>query len=696
MSSITYDSVRKLFLLQTARMTYAFTISGNGKLVHVYWGAKVPDSGCFDSMLAGLQANTAVAGVNAGSRPYEYRTQDPFVYGDIALLPIFADGVRNARLVYDHHDISEHALVVSLRDEHYALAVDLHYDLFGDLDLISRHAVIRNHGDTAVTLDVIRSATVNLPPRQDYRITHFAGNWGAELGRNQCMLTQAQFLLENHRGTCAAHQQQPFIALDPRGESTQNCGEVFFAALCWSGNFKLCVEKSYYGDVSISAGVNDFDCQVDLPAAGTFTTPALAIGFSDTGFDRISEILYDWQFDWISPRPKAHDVRPIIYNSWYPYEFDVREDNILGLIDKAAHIGAELFVIDDGWMPKRVNEKAGLGDWVVDPQRFPRGFTPITEACHQRGLLFGLWVEPEMVNPDSDLYRAHPDWVIADPTRPRSEQRRQLVLDLSRDDIRDWAIDWLDKLIDDYQLDYLKWDMNRYLSENGTKRDLSVRYIQNLYAIWAHLNEHHPKVLFENCASGGGRADFGMVPYADRINRSDNARPNDVMILHEGFSTLFVPKTAGGAGNISSDASTPLPFRIHLGMTGSMSVGINLLKATDETIEQLRQATAAFKLVRADLQNAYVYHLASATEKPYAVWQYLRRDRKTFGLFAFAHGMRHWDRNLPRFRMRGLIPDAIYCAPDGSRHSGAELMNVGIAIALKGDYDSSFAFYKEG
>jgi alpha-galactosidase len=696
MSSILYDESRRLFLLQTAGMSYACAISANGKLVHVYWGAKVPGTSCFDDLLPGLQSNTMAAGVNAGSRPYEFRTQEPFVYGDIALLPIFADGVRNARLVYERHEISEHKLLLVLRDEHYPLQVELHYELFGSLDLIRRRALVRNQGDSAVTLDVIRSATLHLPPCQDYRITHFAGNWGAELGRQQCMLTQAQFLLENHRGTCAAHQQQPFVALDPHGQSTQSSGEVFFAALCWSGNFKLCVERSYYGEASISAGINDFDCQIELAADETFKTPALALGFSAAGFDRMSEILYDWQFDWISPRPKAHAVRPIIYNSWYPYEFDVREDNILGLIDKAAHIGAELFVIDDGWMPKRVNAKAGLGDWVVDRERFPRGFSPITEACRQRGMLFGLWVEPEMVNPDSDLYRAHPDWVIADPTRPRSEQRHQLVLDLSRDEVRDWISAWLDELIDGYQLDYLKWDMNRYLSEFGSKRDLSVRYIQNLYVIWERLNQRHPQLLFENCASGGGRADFGMVPYADRINRSDNARPSDVMILHEGFSTLFLPKTAGGAGNISADVSTPLSFRIHLGMTGSMSVGINLLKADEQCIEQLRQATAAFKLCRADLQGAYVYHLASAREKPYAIWQYLRRDRRSFGLFAFAHGMRLWDRNLPRFRMRGLIPEAIYRAPDGSRHSGAELMNVGIAIALKGDYDSKFLFYKEG
>ncbi len=363
-------------------------------------------------------------------------------------------------------------------------------------------------------------------------------------------------------------------------------------------------------------------------------------------------------------------------------------------------------MIDDGWMPGRINDRAGLGDWTVDARRFPRGLLPVAEACHARGMLFGLWVEPEMANPDSDLYREHPDWILRDPTRESTLCRNQLVLNLARDDVRDWAIDWLDRVVEDYRLDYLKWDMNRYFTEYGwpeapmeDKRSVSVRYIQNLYAIWRHLNEKYPDVLFENCASGGGRADFGMVPYADRINRSDNADPVDVMLLHEGFTTLFIPKTAGGAGNIASSPNgvngrvTPLSFRVHTGMTGSMSIGINLLQSSAEELAALREATAAFKQVRPDLQDAYVYRIASALEHPYSVLQYVRRDGGAFSVFAFGHGMRHWDKILPRFRMRGLVPDRTYVEDSGLRMSGSALMNLGLSLSLRGDYDSVFLHF---
>ena len=419
----------------------------------------------------------------------------------------------------------------------------------------------------------------------------------------------------------------------------------------------------------------------------------------------MSETLYDWQLDYLMPRgkktDKAHAVRPVIYNSWYPFEFDVREDNCLALIEKCAPLGIELFVIDDGWMPKRVDEKAGLGDWIADPVRFPRGLEIISQACHDKGMMFGLWVEPEMANPDSDLYRAHPDWFIRTATRPMSQSRSQVILNLARDDIRDWVIGWLDELIESCKLDYLKWDMNRYIGENGwpdapieDRQSLSIRYTRNLLAIWKHLNKKFPDVLFENCASGGGRSDFGMVPYADRINRSDNADPVDVMVLHEGFSMLFVPKTAGGAGNIAPDRHhihnrpTPLSFRIHWGMTGSMSIGVNLLTANQEELNMLKQAIIDFKKRRADLQDAYVYRIASATEHPYALFQYVRRDRKAFTLFAFAHGMRCWDLPMPRFPMRGLIPHAVYEDEQGNRMTGDALMNIGLSVRLKGDCDS--------
>lgn len=704
---IQFDSQHRFFHLSTSEMSYAFGIAADGRLRHLYWGPALSSGASLLPLAeASLGAYVPSKGVDfLKDGVAELPTMEPSDYGEPVLWVRHPDGTRGLRLVYESHTIDNDHLTVVAKDAAYAVTVELHYRGWADLPLLSKWLVIRNGEDGTLELEQMKSAAWQLPLGWDYRLTHLTGNWGCEYTKNQLMLTQARTVLQNNRITCAAAQQIPFFALDQDGAATEESGHVFFGVLHWSGNFDITVERQFGKLVTVTGGVNGFDTKYPLKPGESFETPLFTAGFSNRGFERMSEVFYDWQFDHLMPRgkktDKAHAERPVIYNSWYPYEFDVREDNCLALIEKCAPLGVELFVIDDGWMPKRINDKAGLGNWVADPERFPHGLQAISKACHDKGMLFGLWVEPEMVNPDSDLYRAHPDWVIHDPTRPRILQRNQLVLNLARDEIRDWAIAWLDDLIDTCQLDYLKWDMNRYVTENGwpdapydEQQSLSVRYTKNLLAIWQHLNEKHPDVLFENCASGGGRSDFGMVPYADRINRSDNADPVDVMVLHEGFSMLFVTKTAGGAGNIAParhhihNRPTPLRFRIHWGMTGSMSIGINLLTASQEELDELKKGIAEFKRLRGDLQDAYVYRIASATRHPYALFQYVRRDRKAFTLFAFGHGMRCWDLPMPRFRMRGLLPDAVYVCEDGRRMTGEALMNIGVEVPLKGDCDS--------
>lgn len=703
---IQYMENARIFHLRAGEMSYAFGVDALGRLVHLYWGEALRHASSLEALVPVAKLACELPGVDANNAcDFEVPTREPFDYGEPILWPRFASGERGLRLIYRTHRIERGHLTVVLADEYAHMEVEAHYKMWRDLPLLSRWLVIRNTGAEPVEMQAVKSAAWHLCAGHDYRLTHLSGNWGCEYTKNQLMLTQSRVVLQNSRLTCAAAQQVPFFAIDRNGEATETMGKVFFGVFHWSGDFEITVEQQFGKRVSVTGGIGTFDSNYAIQPGESFETPAFTGGYSTRGFERMSEILYDWQLDALMPRgcssDKAHAVRPVIYNSWYPFEFNVSEENCMALIDRCAEIGVEMFVIDDGWMPGRVDASAGLGDWIADPKRFPHGLEFISDACHRKNLQFGLWVEPEMVNPDSDLYRAHPDWVIRIDGRPMTLQRNQLVLNLARDDVRDWIIDWLDDLIETCRLDYLKWDMNRYVSENGwpeapaaDKQSLSIRYTRNLLAIWRHLNERHPDVLFENCASGGGRADFGMVPYADRINRSDNADPVDVMVLHEGFSMLFPPKTAGGAGNIAPDVhhihgrATPLPFRIHLGMTGSMSIGINLLTVSEEVLEALKEAISEFKQLRPDLQDAYVYRIASARRHPYALFQYTRRDRKFFALFAFVHGMRCWDLPLPRFEMRGLIPDALYENEQGVRMTGEALMKIGIALSLKGDFDS--------
>jgi alpha-galactosidase len=699
--AITFDSTGRIFSISTPAMSYLFYVDPGGRVNHLYWGPVIHGTSSFDAHIAERNGEIArMTDHHSGSSRAEYSAQEPHEYEPPALLAIYSDGVRDSRLRYAGHKIEGENLVVTLTDTVYPLSVDLHYQTWKDLDLISRKAVIRNGGDKPVTLEIMKSAVFYLPPDIPWRLTYYTGQWGAEYQKQRTMIGHAGTVLENHRGTCGAHQAVPFFCVDPRGESTETAGEVYFGALHWSGNFEIILRQSPEGIVSIGGGTGTHDTNWQLGPSEFFETPLFTAGYSQGGFEGMSKTLYDWQYDHLIPRSKAYKERPVIYNSWYPYLFDINEENILGLIDKAADMGVDLFVIDDGWMEGRSNDKKGLGDWYVDTKRFPRGFAPIIEACRKRDMLFGLWVEPEMVNPDSDLYRAHPDWVIHDPARERSESRNQLVLNFAREDVYQFAIEMLDRLMEAYSLDYLKWDMNRYFGETGwpdappaVRRSLPIRYIQNLYRVWRHLNDKYPGVLYENCAGGGGRSDFGMVPFTDRCNRSDNADPVDLMRVHEGFTTIFIPKFAGGAGNVSPSPNningrvTPLQYRIDWGMTGSMSIGINLLTAPKDELEILRKALAEFKTLRKDLQDSYVYRILSSWEGPFAAFQYLKRDRSAFTLFVFGHGL-HYRQHPPLLRMRSLLPDKQYTSRDGITMTGEALMNIGISVSLRGDYAS--------
>ena len=696
---IRFDREHRVFHLSAGGMSYAFGIAEDGRVRHLYWGPALKrDDSLYPLADEELRAAAPLKGVDdTGTGSAEVPTREPGDFTDPVLWVRRADGVSSLRLKFVNHSIENDHLTVVTRDEVCGVTVALHYRGWAGLPLLSRWLTVKNNGDRPVTLERMKSAAWHLPGGRNWRLTHLAGRWGCEYQRNRTLLGPAPVVLRNTRLTCAAAQQVPFFALDEEGSAAEEDGDVFFGALHWSGDFEISLEQPSGGPVSVTGGIGSFDTEWPLKPGESFETPHFTAGLSRGGFGGMSAILYDWQLDHLLPRGKSAP-RPVIYNSWYPFEFNVTEEKCLDLLPLCADLGVELFVIDDGWMPGRVSDKKGLGDWTADPERFPRGLGAVAKACHDRGMQFGLWVEPEMVNEDSALYRAHPDWVIRDPARPPTTQRNQLILNLARDDVRDWAIAWLDRLIDDTPLDYLKWDMNRYVTEaawpdapDGMKRTLSVRYIENLYAILRHLNEKHPGVLFENCASGGGRADFGMAPFADRINRSDNADPVDLMTIHEGFTMLFPPRVCGGAGNIAPSPhpihgrETPLQFRLVWGMTGSMSIGIDLKKASEAELSKIRDAVKEYKRLRADLQDAYVIRVASAAEHPYALFQYLRRDRKAFTLFAFAHGMRQQDLPLPRLRMRGLIPEKVYRCEDGRTMTGEALMDIGVTVGLEAD-----------
>lgn len=713
--NITYYESEKIFSIQTPNASYFLKVDKEGGLRNLYWGGKIENPTDVEFELEGF--------------PYAYHFPHPYreefltrhrqFYDEPCLLAEFADGTRDVRLQYKSHEISKtetgEKLTIVLQDEYYAFSVELNYLTYQGIDLLSKNAVIINYGKNDVKLTKMQSGTMYTAWNRPMRLMYMDGRWGREYQKKTMQLQTGRFCLDNKRGVCAGPHYVPFFALD-EGDATETQGNVWYGALHWSGNFKIEFERTYTNQLTVTAGVNDFDCEMILGEGQRFETPLFSIGFSDGGYEKMSETLYDFQFDFLAPQNKVKKIFPVIYNSWYPYEFDVNEENCLGLIDKAKEIGAELFVIDDGWFTNRENEKTGLGDWECDLVKFPHGLKIIADKAHEKGMLFGLWVEPEMVNEESELYRKHPEWVLRYPNRSKTKMRYQCVLNLAREDVKEFVWNVVDRIISEYSLDYLKWDMNTYITEagdstyEGNQKEIWVKFTENLYEIWRRMNEKYPHVLYECCAHGGARSDYGMIPYSDRINRSDNADPVDVLKLHEGFTTYLLPKYAGGAGNLATSPNgingrvSPLKYRAYLGMTGSMSIGVNLLKTSQEELDEIRKYLEQYKEIREITQQAYVYRLASAFDGPYTVWEYLKRDRTEGVLFVFVHGMSFKD-EMPRMRLRGLEAHEKYQVSGFEKYVekgfdtvvrekelewtafGDTLMKFGISLAGRGDYD---------
>lgn len=694
---------KKIFVLQTPNTTYVMGVDDDGVLCHIYWGDKISDISHFSLSHPNSQWLQHM-GDNYAYTP-EYPADGRLAFEEPCIDVEFTDGVKGTRLIYDGYTVKEEkntsTLSVRLKDEHYPLTVVLHYTLYRNLDLIQRNAVIENTGTEEIVVTEMKSAAVYVPCKHTYTLTHFAGNWGAEYQPYKADITQSKIVLENRRGTASDHQHVPFFMLNEKDAADETYGEVWFGTLVWSGNFRIIVENNQAGQVSVTAGISSYHTTVRLMPCESFETPALVVGYTNGGYEKVSKILYDYQRDYLMPPlGSRYEAIPVIYNSWYPFEFRIDQDNILGLIEKCREIGIELFVIDDGWMRGRTDDLQGLGDWYADEKRFPKGLKYISEQVKKAGLKFGLWVEPEMVNERSQLYKDHPDWILQYKTREKTPSRNQYVLNLAREDVFEFVLDTVERLITENDLDYLKWDMNRYISEAGwdgasekEQEEIYIRYTRNLYRVWETISQRHPDVLLEDCASGGGRSDYGMLRYCNRINRSDNSDPVDVLKLHEGFSFLFQPKIAGGAGNISASPNnmngrvTPLKYRAHIGMTGAMSVGINLLTASAQECDELKKYITEFKEIRKVTHNAYVYRLYSAFRSPFVVWQYVSFDGSSSVVFAFGNGL-NWRTGLPKIRLRGLIPDKKYIM-DGVEYSGEYLMNFGIEIKLQGDYDSA-------
>ena len=705
---IRYLSDKKLWVLDTANSTYVFGVNERNQLQHSYWGKRL----WRDADLAPVHsaADWASFDGSASTTPGEYAGWGSNMYTEPCLKVTLADGNRDLVLRYVNHEIQGSALKVVTKDIQYDLIVNLYYRVYPGAGMIEKHAVIENKTSQPITLESAQAGTWYMPLGDGYRLSYLNGRWAGETQLVQEDIHPGVKVLESRRGT-TSHQTNPWFAIDaPEGDGSradQDHGRVWFGALGWSGSWKFSVEQTPHQQVRVTGGYNTFDFAYPLNPGEQLETPAFYGGFTDHGFGEASRTLHRFAREFILPGGLSAKPRPVLYNSWEATEFSVDEPGQRTLAEKAAKIGVERFVMDDGWFGARNTDHAGLGDWYVNPKKFPNGLQPLIQYVNGLGMDFGIWVEPEMVNPDSDLYRKHPDWAMNFPGRPRTEARNQLVLNMARDDVKEYTFAWLDKLVSENNIAFLKWDMNRNFSEPGwpetgaaNEKKIWVKYTSNVYEIIDRLRARHPKLEIESCSGGGARVDLGIMKRVDEVWTSDNTEAYDRLRIQEGFSYAYPTQTmmawVTDVPNYNG-RTTPLEYRFLVAMMGSLGIGNNLNKWSSADFMLATKMIVYYKTIRATVQQGKLYRLFSPRVGELTANQYVSEDGKQSVLFAFLRSQQY-GRPAPTIRLRGLDERGVYRvkALDGSKlaekvetASGSYLQNRGLNLFLTGDYDST-------
>ncbi|MGS2644519.1 alpha-galactosidase [Streptosporangium sp. LJ11] len=685
MPLVTYLADRRLWLLRTPGSSYALALDADDCPRHLHWGPS----------LTAEQVPAVPPALRRDASSFTlggYGELEGPGFGAPSLRVIYADHGEGVEWRYLDHSIDEGHLSIRFADRHHPLEITLHYRVHADSDVIERWTTLRHTGTEPITLERCDSAAWTLPMREEVRLSHVVGGWSSENQVRREELPVGETVLTSRRGA-TGHHANPWVMLDD-GTATEERGEVWSAALAWSGSWRITVQRPPFDAVGFTGGFGHEGLRWRLEAGQSWHTPVFSGVYGTAGFGGISRAWHAHARRHVLTHPE--ELRPVVYNSWEATGFDVDLDGQLRLADRAAAAGAELFVLDDGWFGKRGSDRAGLGDWHVNPRRFPGGLDTLIAGVHERGMRFGLWVEPEMVNPDSDLYREHPDWVLHMPNRHRLTLRNQLVLNFARPDVAAWAYGWLNRLLADHEIDFLKWDFNRAFTQAGWPGQddpdrLWIDHVRNVYTIMDRLRAAHPGVRIEACAGGGGRTDLGILGRTDQVWTSDNTDAVDRLAIQHGFGQIYPPGVMGAWVTDSPNPLTgrlvPLRFRFHVAMAGVLGLGGDLPAWSDADLAEAGELVARYKRIRPVVQHGELHRLGAPGDSLSGV-QYVRGD--DIVIFAYRVATRFGHR-AARLRPAGLDPDGRYHDVDTGRiHHGVILAAHGLELELPpGDYAST-------
>jgi len=675
----------RTWVLSGPTSSYAVHLTERDELLHLHWGPRIALADAEELAARPLPGGSSFESPLDGHEEYPVEGGPRFVR---PALSVRTPERRGTEWTFDRYETDGDELRLRFRDA--GLAITLHYRTRGDV--VERWTVLDNEGTEPLELLRADSATWTLPDREEWQLSHVHGRWAAESRLVRSPLTYGEKVIGSRRGH-TGHQYLPWVALDT--DATEERGEVYGCALGWSGSWRIAVAQLPDARVQITGGAGyDESGLLSLAPGESFTTPLFAALWSDAGFGGASRTWHAYQRAYVIP--DADRDRPVLYNSWEATQFDISEEQQEVLAQRAAAAGVELFVVDDGWFGARTSDRAGLGDWTPNPDRFPAGLKPLADRVHSLGMQFGIWVEPEMINPDSDLYRAHPDWVQYQEGRKRTEFRNQLVLNLAREDVQEYLWEQLDGLLSSAPIDYVKWDFNRCFTDAGWPGDaypqrLWVDHVRALYALLDRLREAHPGVAFESCSGGGGRIDLGILSRTDQVWTSDNTDPLDRLAIQHGFSQIHPARVMAAWVTDSpntqlNDRVSSLRFRFVSAMAGVLGVGGDLSEWTEEELAEAREWIALYKEIRPLVQHGDLHRLRPPTGGLSAV-QYTRGDESVVLALLQAQ---HYGEPVPALRLRGLDPTASYeCLETGEVHRGAVLLHHGLRTGLRGDLDAT-------
>ncbi len=721
MKHITYDEQTKVFKLHTKNSVYQMQVRDYDTLAHLYYGADIGDSDASHRIISldrGFSGNPYEAGddrtFSLDVLPQEYSGYGNGDYRINALEVTHEDGSDAIHLRYESYSMTEgkyslkglpcmfgnadeaETLEIVLYDRITNLKVHLLYGVFYDLDVITRAVRMENKGDKIVTIQRAMSMEMDYPNKH-MDLIHFYGRHAMERLTERLPLYHGVQSVESKRGM-SSHQHNPFVILCDRPTSEKH-GDCYGFALAYSGNFRCEIEVDQMEQTRLVIGIHPYHFSYRLNTGDVFETPEVIMAYSAKGLSRLSHIYHDAYRSNLIRSKYVTAPRPILVNNWEATYFNFNEEKLFNIAKNAKEIGLDMFVLDDGWFGKRDTDYSGLGDWVVNESKIKGGLPQLVKRIKALGMKFGLWIEPEMVSEDSDLYRNHPDWILRIPQRHMTRSRHQLNLDITRKEVRDYVMEQIFQVLDSCEADYVKWDMNRsvanvYSSALPGERQGEVfhRYMLGVYEMMERLVTRYPNLLFENCAGGGGRFDAGMLYYSPQIWCSDNTDAIDRLKIQYGTSFGYPISTMGAhvsvCPNHQTGRTTPFETRAVVASAGTFGFELDLEHLTPEEKEMAKKQILEYKQIEHLVQTGDYYRLSNPFHNDdYVLWQFVSKDKKE----TIVNGVQLRNEPNPHIHLiypEGLLAEEHYKdTATGAVYTGAALMKAGIPLPVgEGDY----------